>query len=236
VGPARDQGSRKEQVVADPNNPVDSLLDLVVFVPVGIAVTVGEQLPRLAAKGRARVEQQLAVARVIGKFAVAKGRQELDRKLLREPAQTGVTPSAPADGRDASGNAVPGGASAERPTAAGTAGGQTLTGPPDLGVPPGSPGEEAPEEPTAPAAVVGGGVGESQEAPGAEAAVSSDRPAPDAQSLAIPGYDSLSASQVVQRLAGLSEDELAAVGSYEAAHRARQTVLTRVSQLQVGRD
>jgi hypothetical protein len=50
--------------------------------------------------------------------------------------------------------------------------------------------------------------------------------------LAIPGYDSLSASQVIQRLDGLSRDELAAVGEYESAHRARRTVLTRVSQLQ----
>jgi hypothetical protein len=60
----------------------------------------------------------------------------------------------------------------------------------------------------------------------------SEPPAPDAAGLAIPGYDSLSASQVVQRLDGLSGDELAAVGEYESAHRARRTVLTRVSQLQ----
>ena len=51
-------------------------------------------------------------------------------------------------------------------------------------------------------------------------------------SLAIPGYDSLAASQVVPRLAGLSADELAAVGAYESAHRARRTILTRVRQLQ----
>ncbi len=57
-------------------------------------------------------------------------------------------------------------------------------------------------------------------------------PAPDADGLAIPGYDSLSASQVVQRLAGLSPDELAAVGAYESTHRGRRTILTRVSQLQ----
>jgi hypothetical protein len=50
--------------------------------------------------------------------------------------------------------------------------------------------------------------------------------------LAIPGYDSLSASQVVQRLAGLSPDELDAVARYEAAHRGRRTVLARVVQLQ----
>ncbi len=53
-----------------------------------------------------------------------------------------------------------------------------------------------------------------------------------AEDLAIPGYDSLSAPQVVQRLAGLSMEELDAVRSYEAATRHRKTILTRISQLQ----
>jgi hypothetical protein len=35
----------------------------------------------------------------------------------------------------------------------------------------------------------------------------------------------------VQRLAGLSSEELEAVGAYESAHRARRTILTRVNQL-----
>jgi hypothetical protein len=53
----------------------------------------------------------------------------------------------------------------------------------------------------------------------------------DAQSLAIPGYDSLSASQVVERLAGLNQEELEAIGSYESAGRGRRTILNRVAQL-----
>ncbi len=50
--------------------------------------------------------------------------------------------------------------------------------------------------------------------------------------LAIPSYDSLAASQVVARLAGLSADELEAVRRYEVAHRGRKTVLGKVAQLQ----
>jgi hypothetical protein len=53
-----------------------------------------------------------------------------------------------------------------------------------------------------------------------------------AASLAIPDYDGLSASQVVNRLAGLSPDELANVQAYEAAHRGRKTILSKVAQLQ----
>jgi hypothetical protein len=57
---------------------------------------------------------------------------------------------------------------------------------------------------------------------------------PGAAALAIPDYDSLSASQVVPRLAGLTPAELEAVGAYEAAHRGRKTILNRVAQLQGG--
>lgn len=56
--------------------------------------------------------------------------------------------------------------------------------------------------------------------------------APPATELAISDYDSLAASQVVARLAALTPDDLAAVGAYEAAHRARRTILGKVQQLQ----
>jgi hypothetical protein len=55
--------------------------------------------------------------------------------------------------------------------------------------------------------------------------------APVGEQLAIPGYDALSASQVVERLAGLSGDELAAVRQYEAGHRRRRTILGKIEQL-----
>jgi hypothetical protein len=67
---------------------------------------------------------------------------------------------------------------------------------------------------------------ESPPAPQADGAV-----APPSDDLAIPDYDSLSASQVVNRLPGLSADELEAVRSYESAHRGRKTILNKVAQL-----
>lgn len=57
---------------------------------------------------------------------------------------------------------------------------------------------------------------------------------PGAAALAIPEYDSLSASQVLPRLVGLTPEELEAVRSYEAAHRGRRTILGRIEQLQGG--
>jgi hypothetical protein len=85
---------------------------------------------------------------------------------------------------------------------------------------------ESPEPPAAPApeAVEASGEGNGQ-------VPAPPRPTAD---LAIPGYDTLSASQVVQRLTGLSEDELEAVRAYEEAGRHRKTILTKVSQLQSG--
>lgn len=53
-----------------------------------------------------------------------------------------------------------------------------------------------------------------------------------ADDLAIPGYDSLSAFQVMPRLEGLGPDELEAVRAYERETRGRQTILNKIAQLQ----
>jgi hypothetical protein len=63
-------------------------------------------------------------------------------------------------------------------------------------------------------------------------AANGDTPsAPASTELPIPGYDVLSASQVVERLTGLSLAELDAVRSYETANRRRRTILGKIEQL-----
>lgn len=57
-------------------------------------------------------------------------------------------------------------------------------------------------------------------------------PAPRTDALPIAGYDSLAASQVIPRLAGLDADELDIVRRYETANRGRKTILGRIDQLQ----
>ena len=69
-------------------------------------------------------------------------------------------------------------------------------------------------------------VGASQVAVAEEPAASEQPPVPTSDELAIP------ASQVVKRLPGLDAAELAAIGTYERAHRGRRTILTRIRQLQ----
>ena len=91
---------------------------------------------------------------------------------------------------------------------------------------PEAPAAPAPEEPPAPSPV-----SEVVASEGNGQVPTPPRPTAD---LAIPGYDTLSAPQVVQRLSGLSEDELEAVRVYEQAGRHRKTILTKVAQLQSG--
>jgi hypothetical protein len=56
-------------------------------------------------------------------------------------------------------------------------------------------------------------------------------PTGNGRHLAIPDYDELSASQVVEHLDGLSRAELDAIRVYETEHRARNTVLGKIEQL-----
>jgi hypothetical protein len=185
--------------VTEVPKPIDTALDLFLYVPVGLAMTAAEELPKLAAKGRTRINTQLTMARVVGQFAVSRGRQELEKRLA--PAGPPAGPSR----RSA----------AEAPAPAPT----TSTREEDHG--PHRNGKvEAVAEPVSSVAVA-------TAAPSAPTG-----PVPASGELAIPGYDSLSASQVVQRLAGLSQDELTAVGDYERAHRGRRTILNRIDQLQ----
>ena len=69
----------------------------------------------------------------------------------------------------------------------------------------------------------------------ADRSARSNPPVP-ASELAIPGYDSLSASQVVQRLAGLTTTELEAVRTYEIRTRDRKTIVGRATQLLASQD
>jgi len=64
-----------------PKGPLRRTLDLCLFAPVGVAVTVVEDLPDLIAKGRRRVEVELGNARVVGRFVVHKSQREVSGRL-----------------------------------------------------------------------------------------------------------------------------------------------------------
>jgi hypothetical protein len=199
--------AREDREVPDSPSPLETALDLLVYAPVGLALTLSEEMPRLAAKGRSRVEGQIAAARMVGRFAVGQGRR--------------MMAGAPGPGSGASRPTPP-------PARPSPAPGQVASFPPAdrrfSG--PGS-SESGPE-----GRVGGGSRPGPRRSPGWNVPNPPAGEGPEESSLAIPSYDSLSASQVVQRLASLGPDELDAVGRYEAARRGRRTILTRVAQLQ----
>ncbi len=177
----------------------ERFLDLFVFLPTGVVVTVADELPRLAERGRERLGVQVNSARAVGLFAVKAGQNEL-KKRTRSGRRTG---GAPPDGSPAPGapSAAPGGTTATPPRL------RTIPFPPAPATP--QPAAASPET----------------------AGPTVDAHVPDVASLAIPGFDTLSASQVVQRLDGLSRSELVAVRAYETPTRGRRTILSRVDQL-----
>jgi hypothetical protein len=200
----------------EPASPLDRLLDVAVYGPVGLVGAVREGFPRWAEAGRRQLGARMTMARVVGRLAVDQGSRQSGDILRRVAEQAdavltglGLAPN-PVDGRGTgsrsdSTNGSPGGAAGHAP-------------PPGAGA-----GQAAPGPAPAPAD------GPRGSSPSGQASAGLD-PA----QLAIPGYDTLSASQVVQRLPGLSADELEAVRAYEAAGRARKTILLKVAQLRAG--
>ncbi len=142
-------------------SPVGAILDVFIFAPIGFALDARELVPKLAERGR----NQVALLKVVGQFAVNKGRADADRILKAK---------------------VPG-----SPTS--------------------QPAATAPRPPATPRVRA---------------------TAATAAALPINNYDTLSASQIVPRLAGLRPDELTRLRAYENSHRRRRTILGRIAQLQ----
>jgi hypothetical protein len=192
-------------VVSQDKSPIEQVLDLAFFAPLGLALSAKEALPVWVGKGRHRVEHQVHVATMVGEHAARHGQKVVTKTLVGLGILPGPPP--PTRTRPAPSDVAP----ASDPGS--TSGAPSANGRPS---PP------------------------SASAPSAQSAVDDagpvdHRPGPGSPELAIPGYDSLSAFQVVQRLAGLEVEELEAVRSYEAAGRGRRTILTKISQLQTGR-
>ncbi|HEX2700224.1 MAG TPA: hypothetical protein VHM89_08500 [Acidimicrobiales bacterium] len=152
----------------------------------------------------AKGRQEATGARFVGKMAVDMGHREAG-KLVRQATERLADLGLVPDPRRAS-------------QAAGEAPDPPSTAEADAGAPP---------DAATPAAA--------GPAPADEGSSAAEPPLrPPADALAIPGYDSLSAPHVVQRLDGLSDEELEAVRLYESATRGRKTILSRIAQIQTG--
>jgi len=172
--------------VAETTTPLDRLVELFVYAPVGLALTLKDDLDAVVDRGRRTVSPQVQVAKFMGRLAVTQATraagdlvdEAIGRVVSTHPSDAPATTAAAPE------------PAATRPSENGSAGAPT------------------------------------------EQASSS---APNEAQLAIPGYDSLSAAQVVQRLGALADTELDSVRRYEEAHRGRRTILGKIDQLQADR-
>ena len=195
----------------DPKTPLEALLELGLYAPLGLALEARDRLPDLITRGRQQVTSLTTLYRMMGDYSVRQAEKDWRKRweelqstlqsvgLLPEPhppASAGTQPAPPPEAvvdvpSSSNGSASSNGAangSASSASAAGSSG---------------------------------------------PAASSSEEPAVRTRAdLAIPGYDTLSASQVVQRLAGLSAEELEAVRDYESGTRGRRTILSKIASLQ----
>lgn len=209
------------ETVADEKPPIQKAVELFVYAPVGAALYVRDMLPSMVgifvSRGRREVQSHLpghapappspppvppeVKRRIDESVGVAKYMAEGGLGVARDVAGSGLGVA-----REVAGSAL-------AQFLAMRANGADLAD--DLAD---TVADTAVQEKPPPAA-----------RPAPAAVAPSDAPAADA--LPIPGYDELSASQVVERLEGLDRDSLEAVRAYESEHRGRNTILGKIAQL-----
>jgi len=215
-------------------DPVEKALQAFVYAPIGLAIMAAQRVPQVVgavvsrvtnlSETEARLAAQLRQAKVIGQFAVAYGshhvRREVDGRLAdarrRAEDLTGCLPGFGSDDED---DLLAGASSSAPPAASPPA--------PPKAAPPAKAAAAASAMTTARATKA------TAKRPAAAKRPATKKPArlPRAADLPIPDYDELSASQVVQRLTGLTPSELEAVWAYEAGGRGRKTVLGAIDRL-----
>jgi hypothetical protein len=192
-------------------HPLRRALDALVFAPLGAGLRAVEAVPGFvdacAERGRLEVDLQRAHAFQTVRNARVLGRYAWQRELPKLLARA----EGRVDGVRRAANQVIARGNNDRVSAPPAAPAPASVRPPDLPRRPVTPPPPAPA--LAPVA----------RANGNDAATRAELP--------IPGYDALSASQVVERLTGLEGEELDAVRDYETTHRNRRTILGKIEQL-----
>lgn len=78
--------------MSDGKPPLERLLDLAVFAPLGMITAVRDELPRFSQQGRQVFHNRVVLARFIGQMAVQQGQRELARRVeARRAGQPAVS-------------------------------------------------------------------------------------------------------------------------------------------------
>lgn len=180
-----------------PPNPLDTVLSVFVYAPIGFLLDARELLPQLTTRGR----QQVELLKVAAKFAVAKGKLDAEKKL--RGSRQHAAPAAPSST-------------------------------PPVADPPATSGDVTRSAAAAPSARKSSPARRAATRPKAPVAASARRVPPrraNGGQPPIASYDTLSAMQILPRLATLDRRNLDVVYDYERTHRGRRTILGRIEQL-----
>lgn len=197
---------------------VEQALDAFLYAPIGLLFDGPARFPKLVRNGRSQVTN----ARMMGQFAVQMGQAEvtkrtadLDGPVLDLLRGLGIAPTpAPAPAPTPTEAPAPDPEPAKAPVTRTTKKTAATKAPKKAVAKKASTRKTSTKQARA-------------QKPAAQKAVAKPSPA----ELPITDYDSLSASQVVSRLRGLSEAQLEDVRAYETATRGRKTILNKVQQL-----
>src|SRR5947209_3245398 len=82
-----------DEHVVGGRGPIDRVLDLAVYAPLGLVLTARRRVPELAAEGRRLVGSQLNAAQAVGRLAVGQGGRQVASltQRLAERARSAVT-------------------------------------------------------------------------------------------------------------------------------------------------
>lgn len=67
--------------MSDGKAPLSHVLDVVLYAPIGLFTLAQRELPELIASGKTRVDNQITLAKFIGKMAVRQGTNEFKRRM-----------------------------------------------------------------------------------------------------------------------------------------------------------
>jgi hypothetical protein len=185
-------------------NPIDQLVDLFVYAPVGLLYEYEEVFPKLVKRGKSQVQ----LARVVGQLALRGRRASVDLDDVAGVAGTLLNR-----------------AITEFGTMVGLAPDQQAAARPDAPPPPAPP----PPPPPAPMAEIEA----TDDADDADDADESDaaEDEPASRPLPIANYDDLTAREIIPLLDALSDEQRETIRAHEASSRSRKTVLAKLDRL-----
>ncbi len=204
-------------MTSEEKNPIEQLIELFVYAPVGLVYEYPEVLETLVKRGKSQVQ----LAKVLGQMAAKQGQGTVDtaagdlwhviaRGITEVGTLVGLAPDGDASASEAPTPAKPPSAAPSSPAVVATT-------------------DQAASTTAAPKAPASKKPAPKKPAPKKKAA--EPTASASADELPIAGYTELRAKEVIPLLADLDADQRARIETYERANRSRKTILAQIAKL-----